>query len=284
MLVELREIVRSSESAIYRRTRSNFDEIAGAEARIQLQMFKDAIPLEISLTSPPPTLLRQISTNLPFEGRILRQWFRDTGDVFLNEAMRHINIGLVEGESVDQMIERIIGRRGFSGVMDRKFVSHVESIVRTGVIHTSAQARQLVAEENDDVIKGVQWVATLDDRTCPICGSLDGQVFDIKEGPRPPAHIRCRCTIVYITKSFRELGLDRDELPLSTRASMDGQVPQSLTYPKWLKQQSARVQDEALGPTRGRLFRQGKVTIDRFVDDQRQVISVKELLQSEGLE
>ena len=65
---------------------------------------------------------------------------------------------------------------------------------------------------------------------------------------------------------------------------MDGQVPQSLTYPKWLKQQSARVQDEALGPTRGRLFRQGKVTIDRFVDDQRQVISVKELLQSEGLE
>lgn len=38
------------------------------------------------------------------------------------------------------------------------------------------------------------------------------------------------------------------------------------TYAEWLAAQPAAVQDTALGATRGRLFREGKLAIDRFTD------------------
>jgi hypothetical protein len=46
---------------------------------------------------------------------------------------------------------------------------------------------------------------------------------------------------------------------------MDGQVPEAETYQTWLKKKSPAFQDDVLGPTRGKLFREG-MPLDRFVD------------------
>jgi hypothetical protein len=62
---------------------------------------------------------------------------------------------------------------------------------------------------------------------------------------------------------------------------MNGQVPASLTYPQWLKQQSAAIQDEVLGATRGRLFRNGQVKIDQFVNNAHEVLPLAELIKKE---
>ena len=40
----------------------------------------------------------------------------------------------------------------------------------------------------------VAWHASLDLKTCDICRTLHGQVFDINDAPDNPAHPRCRCT------------------------------------------------------------------------------------------
>src|SRR5690606_26281802 len=69
---------------------------------------------------------------------------------------------------------------------------------------------------------------------CPACMSLDGKVFPINEGPRPPRHVACRCTMNVVLKSAQELGLNLREIPEGTRMSMDGQVPQSVIYNDWL--------------------------------------------------
>lgn len=54
------------------------------------------------------------------------------------------------------------------------------------------------AEEHfkDKGVKQYQWVSTISDRTSDICMSLNGQVFQIGKGPKPPAHINCRSTIL----------------------------------------------------------------------------------------
>jgi len=78
------------------------------------------------------------------------------------------------------------------------------------------------------------------------------------------------------------LGIRARELEPGTRASMDGQVSEKLTYHEWLKRQPAAVQDEVLGPTRGRLYREGKVKIDRFSVDGRR-LTLEELRRREGL-
>lgn len=52
----------------------------------------------------------------------------------------------------------------------------------------------------DACIDSYRFLATLDERTCPVCGKLDGQVFylrDKKIGVNcPPMHKGCRCTTV----------------------------------------------------------------------------------------
>jgi SPP1 gp7 family putative phage head morphogenesis protein len=140
-----------------------------------------------------------------------------------------------------------------------------QALVRTAVAHVNNQAREAVYQANEDIIKGYQWVATLDASTCPACGSYDGQVWQDDIRPEPPVHPQCRCVIAPVLKSFRELGLDIGEIPDGTRASMDGQVPEKLSYAKWLKSQSKELQDGVLGPTRANMFRAGKA-LDGFID------------------
>ena len=80
-----------------------------------------------------------------------------------------------------------------------------------------------------------------------------------------------------MVKSWRELGIPIDEIDVSTRASMDGQVPEATTFGDWLSKQSAARQDEVLGPTRGALLRQGGVSMGDFYNVKGRFLSLEEL-------
>lgn len=77
------------------------------------------------------------------------------------------------------------------------------------------------------------------------------------------------------------MGIDVDEAPPGTRASMDGQVPETMSYQSWLSSQPAAVQDEALGPTRAALFRDGDLTVDRFTDSRGNALTLDQLEKRE---
>jgi len=47
-------------------------------------------------------------------------------------------------------------------------------------------------------IKKVRWLAAASERTCEICNALHGQVFDINTVSPPPAHPRCRCSLLSV--------------------------------------------------------------------------------------
>lgn len=83
------------------------------------------------------------------------------------------------------------------------------------------------------------------------------------------AHWNCRSTAIMLLKG-------QDEL-FGTRASADGQVDANLSYGEWLRRQSAETQDEVLGPTRGRLLREGKLTMDAFYNDKGRYLTLDEL-------
>jgi hypothetical protein len=82
---------------------------------------------------------------------------------------------------------------------------------------------------------------------------------------------------VPVTVPFRELGLNAEDYTPEERASMDGQVAASTTYPKWLKSQPASVQETVLGKERARLFREGKVSSDELYRDDGSYRSLDEL-------
>lgn len=256
----------------------NLTRLVLTESEFQVRMLQAITPADIaySFRQPPVTLLRSIVSSRPFEGQLLREWTENHGISTTNRTMRAINLGLTRGESIQDITTRVRGQL----VISR---NEAMTITRTAVNHVSAQARELTYAENDDIVKGVQWVSTLDGRTSMTCMSLDGQVFPNDSGPRPPAHFNCRSTTVPVLKSWQELGIDAADLGPSTRASMNGQVSDKLNYDEWLRTQPSSFQNEVLGPARAKLFRDGK-RINTFVDDQFRPLSLADIRRREGLD
>ena len=266
-LAGVRNIISASWEEAGRDLSLELADLAEYEANHQEQVIRDSTPVELNMTTPSAEMLIAAVEAKPFEGKLLSEWVEKLNEDSYTRIRDAVRMGIVEGESYGQITKRVIGTKalkyadGVTALNQRQ----AQALVSTAVAHTANQARQTFYGANDDLIKGVQWVSTLDARTTPICQSRDGEVYPVDSGPRPPAHFRCRSATTPVLKSYRELGINLEEAPPGTRASMDGQVSEAETYQTWLKKKSAAFQDEVLGPTRAKLFREG-MGLDRSVD------------------
>tara|TARA_R110002096_G_C14661938_1_gene728462 strand:- start:54560 stop:56911 length:2352 start_codon:yes stop_codon:yes gene_type:complete len=257
--------------------------LAGDEAQRVMDQMASSTPIDMRLLSPDPATLRSIVTSRPFQGRHLREWYGTLTRSTQQSVRQQVNIGIAQGESIGSISRRLRGTRAArfaDGVLQTSRRS-ANAIARTAVNHVVTNAREETYKANEDVVKGVQYVATLDSRTTDICASLDGKVFPVDEGERPPQHMQCRSTTVPILKSWKELGIDLKEAPEGTRASMNGQVPATLNYNGWLRKMDASpatrgIVDDALGPRRAELFRSG-VNVDKFVNAQGKTLTLRQL-------
>lgn len=174
-----------------------------------------------------------------------------------------------QGWEVSQVFTAIQGTRqaNYTDGLLGKLYRDTVAVIKTTVQHASNAARALVYLTNTSPVDtadggylliGYRWISVLDDRTTPMCRSLDGQVFRVGEGPLPPLHMLCRSTTMPEFENSVQL------LENSTRPSMFGPVRGSLTYYQWLSLQPAWFQDRVLGPTRGKLFRDGGLSAEEF--------------------
>ena len=235
-----------------------------------LSTLQSTIPVLLDYKTVAPAQLWAAVNARPFEGRDFQTWFKDYSVIQQKRITDVVRMSVVEGETIDQTIRRLRGtktakyRDGLIFGLQRR---SAEALARTTVNHVVTMARQATFEANTEVVSAVTWRSTLDGRTSEICQARDGKVYPIDSGPRPPAHPNCRSAIVPVVKSWKELGINLAEAPEGTRASMNGQVPASETYQEWLSRQPAAFQDDVLGKTKGKLFRQGDLTLERFVDE-----------------
>lgn len=288
MQVKVRELVVESERVLHTGVREELYDLAAYESGFTQRAVQSVIPLEVALIAPEARLLRSAVTSKPFQGRLLREWTRDWSRAKYGRVTSAVRIGIAEGESVDQIVRRVRGTRALNfrdGVLD---ISRrgAQAMIRTATRHVTDQAQRMVYDENKDVIKAERWVSTLDGRTTAICRARDGKQYPVGEGPRPPAHINCRSVRVPITKDLAELlGEDYDEekplneqrpyirdkralkdIPKDQRNRLIGQVPADTNYAEWLRRQPVEFQNDVLGVKKGRLFRQGGLKMDKFVD------------------
>lgn len=281
---------------------SDIKEFGDAEAEREVNKIDHAVPLDLRRgikarkpAAPKPRFglvlgtptTEQVYASVharPFQGKLLNEWYAGLTDSVKQTIRSTIRQGYVDGLTTDAIVRNLRGTRSAKftdGVLQQSRRS-IERTVRTALNHTANVAREQVYKKNNDLISGVRWVSTLDTRTSETCIALDGQTFPVDEGPRPPAHLNCRSCTTPIIKSWRELGFDIDELPEATRASMDGQVPESETYGSWLKRQSAETQTDVLGASRAALFRDGGLTVDKFVDEAGRSLTLDQLRAREA--
>lgn len=279
MAIGITEITDTTYRAAREALKSDLYELAGDEAAFAARSITEALPsslpITVEMTLPAPAVLRSLVAGRPILGEQLGSWFNGLKRTQKKGIERAVRQGMVQGETIPAIMRRL---RGTAAMRFRDGVlplsrRQAEVVARTAVNHVSSQARWETFVRNPQLIKSVRWVSTLDGDTSDICQRLDGNLYPIdgsRNPPGPPAHPNCRSSIIAITKSWRELGVDAKDMPESTRASMSGQVPAKMKYNEFLR---SRVRSgdmstvkEALGATRAKLFAKGGLDISAFTD------------------
>lgn len=252
-------------------------------------LIEDAIPFKFSMRTPTPdqVLVAVMKQPMTEQGWFVANSMAQWGEGAARNIAKTISDGYLVGMTAQEVTDRIIGQSAFrfrDGAIETQTIS-LTRIVRTALQHTEGVARTLLYESNEDVIKNIQWVATLDANTCMKCAMYDGQVFDIGKAMEPPLHWNCRCTTVPVLKSWEELGakFDPGDMSEETRASMDGQVSAKITYAEWIKQKEADEPGFArgpMGPAKYELFKAGKWNPGTFdpKDNAYSVAQIKAML------
>ncbi|MDY3810997.1 minor capsid protein [Desulfovibrio porci] len=220
------------------------------------------------------------------DGLLINEWLAKMGRATADRVVAAGRESLIMGYGVRKTAS-LMRAQGIEGS-----VPGLEALARTFLLSASNYAREASITrltEDSDLLKGWKYVATLDGRTCPICGADDGKFFPVdKTRPRLQRHINCRCTYVPVTKTWRDFGIDRDELPpperpavkheartvhhrdgsSSTRFKVADVEHTTENYNQWLTRQLK--EDPAfvrsiLGKTRFDLFKAGKITLDKMV-------------------
>jgi SPP1 gp7 family putative phage head morphogenesis protein len=251
-------------------------DIANYEAEFEVTSLARSAPVGVALDVVAPTaaairtavLTNPLSVRGTGGGKLLKPFIKGWAAAERERVTGAIRQGFFEGLTNFQIIRNIRGTKatdykdGILAITNR----NASTVVRTAIQHVSSQARMEVARANTDVVTEVEMVATLDSKTSQQCRSMDKRRFPIDSGPRPPFHPNCRTTFILLTKLSETFGKG------ATRAAVGadgaGQVSASLDYYHWLQQQPASFQDVALGPARGKLFREGGLTIKRFAELQ----------------
>jgi SPP1 gp7 family putative phage head morphogenesis protein len=251
------------------------------EIQWQANVVRESLGFDLDTVVPSPRSVAKIIKNTSFAGLKLDQWFDTVARSTQRNIMTAVNRGIVEGETTDQIIRRIRGTKklNFTDGVWNTTRNQVSTVTRSAINHASNQARIEFFKENEDILQGMKWISTLDSRTSETCAALDGQVFPLDKGPRPPAHPNCRSTMTAVLKDADELGLKK--IPAGKRAAIDGQVPGSVTYGQWLKNQPVYVQESVLGVTKAKLFRDGKLPIERFVGADLKPLTLDQLRELE---
>jgi SPP1 gp7 family putative phage head morphogenesis protein len=193
----------------------------------------------------------------PFQGRFLRDWLAEAEAGSAKRVRETLRQGFIEGRSVADIVRQVRGSRALQyrdGILE---ISRrgAEAMVRTAITHTAAVSSRVTYEALG--VTRATFIAVLDARTTLTCAGLNGKTFDLDKFPFPPRHVNCRSTLIPVVAGLK---------PVPVRS-----------YAEWLRGQPEAVQDDILGPARGKLFRAGKLTIDRFTDSAGRVLTLEQL-------
>ena len=218
---------------------------------------------------PALAAVKRLTETTPYSGYTIEQWFSGTSETAMRRTMARIRVGIANGESINGMVEGIRGTPAANyadGILTGYTERQARTIARTLTNGVSNAAYQEVYAENAELIAFERYTATLDSRTSLVCASLDGNPYKVGEGPVPPLHPNCRSLRIAITEGMAE-DAKRGESGLANRQS----------YQEWLKRQPEWMQKEVLGETRQKLFAEGKMTLDKFIDHNGQTYALDQL-------
>lgn len=188
-------------------------------------------------------------------GNTLGQWLRGIRNNVKIQVRTNVLNGVNDKLNLMQILRTIRGSssRRFKDGIWSKISNHLDSISNTAIQAYSNQAKMEIWQEAS--AKKYIWLSVLDSRTSHICRGRSNKIYVVGDGPTPPAHPRCRSSIMLYTK-----GMD---------------IPQS--YSEWLRKQPREDVEDILGKGKANLFLSNKITLDKFTKPSGRELTLKEL-------
>lgn len=223
LFAQTRQTIDTAYGKIADASEPSLRSIAAAIGRKTLDAVNALAKVELMSVGLTKEQVISIAGRTVIHGKFPWQWWKSQAPSLRTRFANQIRLGQYRGETVDQLIRRIRGTKanGYTDGLMQVPKYQAEALVRTSVIAVSNEAKLASYLNNRDVIRAIQWVATLDDRTTEICRDLNGKVWIlpasgdkdsdyIPEGHSTPfpgatAHWNCRSVQVPVTFSFAEL-------------------------------------------------------------------------------
>jgi SPP1 gp7 family putative phage head morphogenesis protein len=226
---------------------SQLEATAGAFAGLEVAGLQKLLNTKLNVVKKASAFKAALDLPMSSGGQLLKQYVDSLISTETNRIIGTLRMGLTQGKSNAEISRSLIGTRKLRYQDGSILVTkrNAQAVIQTATQHVESAARMKVWQKNADVVRGYEWVSVLDNRTSSTCRSLDGQRFFLGGGPIPPAHTRCRSTIYALVDDNGAPDTDQD-------------------YYTWLKGKNAKYQDSILGPTRGKIFRDGGLSTDEF--------------------
>lgn len=167
------------------------------------------------------------------------------------DIRKQLAIGLVRGETLDQLTNRLArlggpkgyvylrGRPGSPGArgeiiaegLFRRYRYWAERLAVTETVNAYNETALIGMDELEEHDPGYfrRWDAAVDGRTCPYCRQYDDLVVPLDKSfpggiDHPPLHPRCRCAVVVWRKEWKESNF-KDDL---VKESIKGREPKGV--------------------------------------------------------
>jgi len=259
---------------------ANMTEFAVYEAGFTQKLLQGAVTVELAGVSP--VALGAAVTSAPMKlisgQKTINTTFSGIFDTFASgvsrEVMTTVQAGITAGSTNAEITRNVMS------LVNTRTRAQAETVVRTAANAAGSVARAEVYKANADVLKGEEWVATLDSATRIEHAALDGNIYPVGEGPQTPLGYNCRCLrVAVVDDRFAAL---REG---ATRASYQGPVSAKTDYAKFLARQPKAFQLEFFDGDGARyeLYKSGQVPLDRFADDSGRLYTLDELRAREGI-
>lgn len=253
-------------------------ELAQDEEAFVVKALNDSIGVNIAQGLASAKVIEKVATQSLIEGALLKDWFSSMNASLQFDVDREIKLGFTQGETTKEIRDRLQNRFKINA-------KNADSIILTATSTIANNIRESVYQENKSLFGEYVHSSVLDSRTTEICAIRDNKRWDfVTHKPighnlpfrQTPLHFRCRSVLLPVVKGWKELEKEFD-IPEATRASIDGQIPQSTSFTKWFENKGADFQKEYLGAKKYELYKQNKLSFTDLFDTKGNPLTVKEL-------
>lgn len=286
LLGEAKEIINAYYAKISGEVHTTLEGMAQLHATQTARAITAPFGIALRPTLPPATFLRTLLSRTLIHGAPSAMWWAKQSLDTQRRFAQELRAGVTAAETNAQIVARIVGTPQRPGVLATS-KRNARALVHSSIQQVANEARLATFQSMSDVVKGVRQLSTLDSHTTEVCIAYSGKEWDLKGKPigrtklpfngGPPRHWNCRSVLVPITKSFRELGLNINEVGynLPKYASADGMT--DLTMKQWLDARTPEQLADQLGKGKAAMYRAGKLSISQLVDMRGNPLTLREM-------